>query len=157
MIRRPPRSTLDRSSAASDVYKRQEAAVNIPLVTDKLALRVVGYKDDIAGYIDNTFEGQPEIDWSAGLGAPDGTLVSPAIAAFQKKDINSEETWGARGTLTWQATDRLKFEAMHAVQDVTVDSEQFTDPAAGDYDQHRSLDAFENGGNGERLTVDNLV
>ena len=26
MIRRPPRSTLDRSSAASDVYKRQEGA-----------------------------------------------------------------------------------------------------------------------------------
>ena len=24
MIRRPPRSTLDRSSAASDVYKRQQ-------------------------------------------------------------------------------------------------------------------------------------
>ena len=29
MIRRPPRSTLDRSSAASDVYKRQ--IVNKPL------------------------------------------------------------------------------------------------------------------------------
>jgi len=142
---------------SSDASYHAEAAVNIPLVTDKFALRVVGYKDDIAGYIDNTFAGQPEIDWSAGFGLPDGTLVSPAIAAFQKKDINSEETWGARGTLTWQATDRLKFEAMHAVQDVTVDSEQFTDPAAGDYDQHRSLDAFENGGNGERLTVDNLV
>ena len=27
MIRRPPRSTLDRSSAASDVYKRQVVAV----------------------------------------------------------------------------------------------------------------------------------
>ena len=26
MIRQPPRSTLDRSSAASDVYKRQELA-----------------------------------------------------------------------------------------------------------------------------------
>ena len=26
MIRRPPRSTLDRSSAASDVYKRQEVS-----------------------------------------------------------------------------------------------------------------------------------
>ena len=26
MIRRPPRSTLDRSSAASDVYKRQNEA-----------------------------------------------------------------------------------------------------------------------------------
>ena len=29
MIRRPPRSTLDRSSAASDVYKRQ-LSVNLP-------------------------------------------------------------------------------------------------------------------------------
>ena len=27
MIRRPPRSTLDRSSAASDVYKRQDGAL----------------------------------------------------------------------------------------------------------------------------------
>src|SRR5678815_5922780 len=34
MIRRPPRSTLDRSSAASDVYKRQVAAAGqgAPLV-----------------------------------------------------------------------------------------------------------------------------
>ena len=28
MIRRPPRSTLDRSSAASDVYKRQELGIS---------------------------------------------------------------------------------------------------------------------------------
>ena len=27
MIRRPPRSTLDRSSAASDVYKRQDEQI----------------------------------------------------------------------------------------------------------------------------------
>ena len=35
MIRRPPRSTLDRSSAASDVYKRQDVnnlqlSLNVP-------------------------------------------------------------------------------------------------------------------------------
>ena len=29
MIRRPPRSTLDRSSAASDVYKRQDVILVI--------------------------------------------------------------------------------------------------------------------------------
>ena len=29
MIRRPPRSTLDRSSAASDVYKRQVIRVGV--------------------------------------------------------------------------------------------------------------------------------
>src|SRR5678815_42453 len=31
MIRRPPRSTLDRSSAASDVYKRQYLQLSPPL------------------------------------------------------------------------------------------------------------------------------
>src|SRR5678816_1324264 len=29
MIRRPPRSTLDRSSAASDVYKRQDQSLQL--------------------------------------------------------------------------------------------------------------------------------
>ena len=32
MIRRPPKSTLDRSSAASDVYKRQPHYLHTPLV-----------------------------------------------------------------------------------------------------------------------------
>ena len=36
MIRRPPRSTLDRSSAASDVYKRQFENVQAGLRTDYL-------------------------------------------------------------------------------------------------------------------------
>ena len=34
MIRRPPRSTLDRSSAASDVYKRQIMEWNDTLAVD---------------------------------------------------------------------------------------------------------------------------
>ena len=41
MIRRPPRSTLDRSSAASDVYKRQ--GLNLPVVIgapDEASVRV---------------------------------------------------------------------------------------------------------------------
>ena len=35
MIRRPPRSTLDRSSAASDVYKRQPLLLKGPTGTGK--------------------------------------------------------------------------------------------------------------------------
>ena len=38
MIRRPPRSTLDRSSAASDVYKRQPFNHMIQLVNDDITL-----------------------------------------------------------------------------------------------------------------------
>ena len=37
MIRRPPRSTLDRSSAASDVYKRQMMDSSWPLLLLKVA------------------------------------------------------------------------------------------------------------------------
>ena len=39
MIRRPPRSTLDRSSAASDVYKRQEIAAAQELVVVAVAFQ----------------------------------------------------------------------------------------------------------------------
>ena len=37
MIRRPPRSTLDRSSAASDVYKRQELETSEAELREQLA------------------------------------------------------------------------------------------------------------------------
>ena len=38
MIRRPPRSTLDRSSAASDVYKRQDMSISAIDPTDRNAI-----------------------------------------------------------------------------------------------------------------------
>ena len=41
MIRRPPRSTLDRSSAASDVYKRQH-----------LKGLVLDFRNDPGGFLD---------------------------------------------------------------------------------------------------------
>ena len=40
MIRLPPRSTLDRSSAASDVYKRQGQARQAHLVVGQAALQI---------------------------------------------------------------------------------------------------------------------
>ena len=59
MIRRPPRSTLDRSSAASDVYKRQEYDFGtapkfysvqfdeIPAATNSAGLTVSGVADNL--------------------------------------------------------------------------------------------------------------
>ena len=54
MIRRPPRSTLDRSSAASDVYKRQEKQMT--LVGEDIISMVPqpsGVRRDISGWIDD--------------------------------------------------------------------------------------------------------
>ena len=68
MIRRPPRSTLDRSSAASDVYKRQ--AVQDALHAHVLLRRDVDYvvNDDAVLSVDE-IKGRIVSDrrWPAGL------------------------------------------------------------------------------------------
>lgn len=142
---------------SSDASYHLEGTVNIPLVTDKLALRVVAYQDDIAGFIDNDFAGQPSVDYSAAFELPEGLLITPAVPAFSRKDINSEDTWGVRAAMSWQATDALKIELTHATQDVTLDSEPFTTPDFGEYVQSRALDFYEEGGAGERLELNTLV
>ena len=49
MIRRPPRSTLDRSSAASDVYKRQAYYLALPLAREEGQVTVVtAYPENVA-------------------------------------------------------------------------------------------------------------
>src|SRR5665648_635943 len=57
MIRRPPRSTLSSSSAASDVYKRQ---ANVPQAWRNrlrdLADRAIGFAREVAGHTDNEAE-----------------------------------------------------------------------------------------------------
>ena len=40
MLRRPPRSTLDRASAASDVYKRQLIAGENREVTSRIVIEI---------------------------------------------------------------------------------------------------------------------
>ena len=54
MIRRPPRSTLDRSSAASDVYKRQ-ITITVEQVENEAVLRVkdtgVGIAPDLLPHV----------------------------------------------------------------------------------------------------------
>ena len=63
MIRRPPRSTLDRSSAASDVYKRQELQVAHRLLVDD----VEAPESEEQGHLDAFAEGGVGED-EAGVG-----------------------------------------------------------------------------------------
>src|SRR5581483_1206743 len=130
--------------------------INMPLISDHLALRLVGYKDDIAGYIDNVVPTQPADDYSASLGLPPGTVVTPAIAGFIRKDINRESVWGTRASLRWQPIDGLRLDFTYVLQDDKLFSEEFTDPAAGPYEQNRALDAFAGGGFGERVDIKTL-
>src|SRR5690606_4394701 len=60
------------------------AAVNIPLVTDALALRVSGVYERLPGYIDNVLGNEP--------------------------DVNDGKRYGGRASLLWQANSDLTVE-----------------------------------------------
>jgi iron complex outermembrane recepter protein len=151
---------------SDDFSYHLEGVANIPLIDEKLALRLVAYQDEIAGYVDNVVPAQSDIDYSFLLDlltgqplgtTPEGTLVSPGHSAFTRRDINSEDTWGARAALTWQATDRLRVDLSYATQDVELNSEPHTTPSVGQYEQSRSMDVYEEGGYGENLDIGSLV
>jgi outer membrane receptor protein involved in Fe transport len=142
---------------SSDESYHAEGVLNVPLITNRLAARVVAYRDRIAGYIDNDFAGQPEIDYSDGFGLPSGSLVSPAIPAFRHKDVDIEDTWGVRGALRWNVNDQFTIDLTHVAQDVQQDGEPFVQDAVGAFAQSRGTEVFQRGGYGERLNLTSLV
>jgi len=86
-----------------------------------------------------------------------GIAVTPNYNAFTKKDINREQTWGARATLRWQPLERLHFDLNFTTQDARLESEPFTDPKAGPYAQQRFLDTYAAGGYGEKVNMGTLT
>ncbi|MGH8250721.1 MAG: TonB-dependent receptor [Steroidobacteraceae bacterium] len=142
---------------SDDSSYNAEGVVNLPLLEDRFALRLVGYQHDVAGYIDNRFTGQPAIDFSAALGTPPGTLVIPAVPAFVRRDVNHEDTEGARAAATWQATERLRFELGYLTQDSKLESEPQVTPSVGAYAQSRAMDVYSRGEAAQGVDVANLT
>jgi outer membrane receptor protein involved in Fe transport len=148
---------------SDDVSYHVEGMVNLPLVNDKLALRLVGYKDDIAGYIDNVTPAQAPIDYSFMVGAltggavsvPPGTLLTPATGALDIKDINSTNVAGGRVSAVWQIDDRLRVDLVLGTQDAEMDGESSVSP--GRYDIDRSSDFFGLGYTAEDLDLGGLT
>ncbi len=87
---------ISDTSEGSDNYTAN-GMVNIPL-GETAAARVVGWKADNSGYIDQ-----------------------PRIAAGPRSDINAEETDGGRVMLRFQPNDRMTVDASYLVQNTEVD------------------------------------
>jgi len=91
------------------------AMLNIPL-GDSLAMRLVGFSAEDAGYIDNVFGYSPR-----------GTFDNSENVA---EDVNTVDTTGARISLRWQPSDSWTFDATAIFQD--TDQDGFGD---GDLDE----------------------
>ncbi|QNO28152.1 TonB-dependent receptor [Sphingopyxis sp. OPL5] len=97
---------VDLGLTGSDsVRQRYNAMVNVPLVEDKLALRVVGFYRDEEGYLDNV-----------------GTGV---------KNSNTLIDYGGRATLLWKPTDRLSIKLLGSYEYSNPKDSSLTSPSLG--------------------------
>ena len=104
MVRRPPRSTLDRSSAASDVYKRQgHRRVAVPPRDDGAAVdgqQVAGAQNALTGdavhhlLVDRRAEGMPV---ARHLGEGRTPAVVADVSLGQAVQLDGGYAFGDRG------------------------------------------------------------
>ena len=115
-----------------------EGMINAPL-SEMAALRVVGFYQRDAGYIDNvagsrTFCGTTlydDGDPPAAIGCiKDGISVNNA--AFVKKDYNETETWGGRAALKVDLDDNWTVTPAVIYQDTRSNGSYAYDPSVGD-------------------------
>ena len=128
------------------------ATVNIPLVEDKLALRVVGYQSKEGGYVDNISGSSSQThDYSGGFEyaalsyGPDGPYPLPTIVhkdnhAVAEEDIGDIDTQGIRLSAGWQLNDDWRVDAMYQYQTMDAEGVGSWEPHLGDLNQIRFKD-----------------
>lgn len=112
-------------SHSNDDSHKLVGVLNLPLIDDTLALRVVAYRFDTAGYIDRI--STPE---SEALAASAGTT------ADTDKDVGEHTYTGGRATLLWEATDQLTLSLMGASQKLEQDGSTLMNTSGGAYTQY---------------------
>ena len=100
--------------------------LNIPVVDDTLAIRLVGFYSHDGGYVDNvlgeTVSGKP------------GAYGSPLTNAdVVKNNQNTYDEWGGRAVALWQISEDWTANLSYIMQDSKADGTWESDPYLGDY------------------------
>jgi iron complex outermembrane recepter protein len=99
------------------------AMVNVPLVQDTLAVRLVGFSSEDAGFIDRVLSD-----------SPGGTYTNANVV---DEDVNSVKTTGGRASLHWNPADNVNATLGVVFQDVEADGHGDITRGAGDLKQVR--------------------
>jgi len=97
--------------------------VNLPLVDDKLAVRLVGFYEYEGGYIDNV------LGTTGDYSADNGTRSNADVV---EDDINDYESYGGRAMLRYQPNEDWTFDAGVVYQNSTLGALFDFNPAFGD-------------------------
>lgn len=111
------------STSGGGVSHDVSAMVNVPLVQDKLAVRLVGFSSEDAGFIDRVLSD-----------SQGGTFTNANVV---DEDVNAVKTTGARASLRWDAADNVSATLGVVFQDVEADGHGDINRGAGDLAQVR--------------------
>lgn len=125
-------SAIVRSGSTSDTGYDLSGVVNIPLVEDELAVRLVGFSARDAGFIDNVL-----------ATSPGGTFDNAAVVG--ENEAGAADYAGGRVAVRWNIGDRWTATGSIVHQDVesTGDTEHLPD-TVGDLQQVRFIEEFRN-------------
>jgi len=129
-----------------------QGMVNIPLIDNQFAIRLVGYQSLQGGFVDNisgsstqTHDWRPAFEsvngesvYPGGFGGPSNiehvTTTNDDVA---EDDIGDVETTGLRLTAAWELNEKWLATAMYQYQDTDVDGIASWHPEFGDLNQIR--------------------
>jgi iron complex outermembrane recepter protein len=104
-----------------------DGSLNIPLVADRLAVRVLGFYQSESGIFEKAVGPQP--------GAP--TLI--------RQNVDDLQAYGGQIALRWQPTDGISITPRVMYQRVSQDAFPFADNDPGNFTQRRTFDIREGG------------
>ena len=126
-------ATTDGGDESYDV----SGHLNIPLVEDRLALRIVGFASHDGGYVDNVV-GTTVSGFPGAYGSP---VDNSAIA---KDNQNEYDTSGGRIAVLWDINDRWTADLSHIIQYSEAVGTWESDPFLGDYKVTRFFEEYRN-------------
>ncbi len=117
--------TIDHGGTGWDA----DAMVNIPLVQDKFAIRLVGFGSEDAGYIDNVLGRSPgHLDADTG----EQVVGNKTNAAFVEDNYNSAERVGGRISAKWDISDAWALTGIYNYTNSEIKGYNDYDPTRGD-------------------------
>ena len=103
--------------------------LNFPLVSDTLALRVVGSQEHVSGWIDRVVVSEPNFPGPVTGTQRGDVAAAPVAQSFPK--INNEDLLSTRGTLLWTPADRVSVGFTYLYQKITQDGLSDVDSQPG--------------------------
>ncbi len=131
-----------RGGGDSEGSYRGSLVFNVPLVEDKLALRVVGYSDRDGGYIDNVFGHTPDESALQGPGFYPSGFGTLDNAKSVEKNWNDSDVYGGRASLLWNINEDWSATFAFAHQNTKSGADNYYDPFVGDLQTIRFHDEF---------------